>query len=236
MKGSLRWHCAVPVEKPSLSLKLRDCLRRRSVSPPSRFTLTSHAMHQEASGSPIDPGMAWARPSSDDEGDRDALYAAAYDELRRLAGVIARSDPGATINPTALVNEAWLKLAATPGLAPASPLHLRRIAGRAMRQVLVEAARRRHAEKRGGPDAVLVTFDEGLDGVHAAVNDIVALDTVLEELAAINPRQAAMIESRFFGGLDVAETAALLGVSEATILRDWRVARAWLADALHRHA
>ena len=193
-------------------------------------------MHQKASSSPIDSGVAWAPASNDDAVGRDALYAAAYDELRRLAGVIARSDPGATINPTALVNEAWLKLAATPGLAPASPLHLRRIAGRAMRQVLVEAARRRHAEKRGGPDAVFVTFDEGLDGVHAAVDDIVALDMVLEELAAINPRQAAMIESRFFGGLDVAETAALLGVSEATILREWRVARAWLADALRRHA
>lgn len=167
---------------------------------------------------------------------RDALFSAAYQELRRLAGAIARSDPGATIDPTALVNEAWLKLAATPGLAPASPLHLRRIAGRAMRQVLVEAARRRHAEKRGGPDAVMVTFDEGLDGVHAAVSDVVALDAALDALAAVNPRQAAMIESRFFAGLDVAETATLLGVSEATILRDWRVARAWLADMLRRDA
>jgi len=162
----------------------------------------------------------------------DAMFSAAYDELRRLARAIRRDDASATIDPTALVNEAWLKLAGTPGLASTSPLHFRRIAARAMRQVLVEAARRRHARKRGGVDAVMVTLDHGLDGALARDTDVLQLDAALEELARIEPRQASMIEARFFGGFSVAETAHVLGVSEATVLRDWRVARAWLIDAL----
>jgi len=101
-----------------------------------------------------------------------------------------------------------------------------------MRQVLVEAARRRHARKRGGVDAVMVTLDHGLDGALARDTDVLQLDAALEELARIEPRQASMIEARFFGGFSVAETAHALGVSEATVLRDWRVARAWLIDAL----
>jgi RNA polymerase sigma factor (TIGR02999 family) len=162
----------------------------------------------------------------------DAVFTAAYDELRRLARAIRRDDASATIDPTALVNEAWLKLAGTPGLASAPPLHFRRIAGRAMRQVLVEAARRRHAQKRGGPEAVMVTLDDGLDGAFAAGTDVLSLDAALEQLTQLEPRQAAMIEARFFAGLNVAETAQSLGVSEATVLRDWRIARAWLIDAL----
>jgi len=162
----------------------------------------------------------------------DALFSAAYDELRRLARAIRRSDGGATIDPTALVNEAWLKLSAAPDFASASPLHFRRIAGRAMRQVLVEAARRRHARKRGGPEAVMVTLDDGLDAAFAPGADVLVLDSALEELAQLEPRQAAMIEARFFAGLSVAETAESLSVSEATVLRDWRAARAWLIDRL----
>jgi RNA polymerase sigma factor (TIGR02999 family) len=164
----------------------------------------------------------------------DALFSAAYDELRRLAVAVRRDDVAATIDPTALVNEAWLKLAASPELAPVSRLHLKRIAARAMRQVLVEAARRRHARKRGGHDALMVTLEDGVGAAPAPAADVLALDGALEELARVSPRQAAVIESRFFGGLDVAETAEALGVSEATILRDWRAARAWLVDALRR--
>jgi RNA polymerase sigma factor (TIGR02999 family) len=164
----------------------------------------------------------------------DDLFSAAYEELRRLATIVRRDDPAATISPTALVNEAWLKLADTPAVARTSPLHFKRIAARAMRQVLVEAARRRNAEKRGGGAAV-VTFDDGMSGVTTA-DDVLGLDAALEALARIEPRQALMVESRFFGGLDVAETAQLLGVSEATVLRDWRAARAWLARELRRRA
>ena len=126
----------------------------------------------------------------DKRGALDHLFSVTYEELRRLASSVRRSHPSANLSPTTLVNEAWLKLAGTPECASTSPLHFKRIAARAMRQVLIEAARRRNADKRGG--------------------------------------------GRFFGGLDVSETAALLGVSEATVLRDWRAARAWLAHELRR--
>src|SRR5207244_4908287 len=114
--------------------------------------------------------------------------------------------------------------------------HFKRIAARAMRQVLVEAARRRNAEKRGGPDAVVVSIDDAKDGAALAGKDLLALDRALDELARLEPRQALMVESRFFGGLDIVETAELLDVSEATILRDWRAAKAWLAHELRARA
>jgi RNA polymerase sigma factor (TIGR02999 family) len=103
-----------------------------------------------------------------------------------------------------------------------------------MRQVLVETARRRHATRRGGEDATFVTFDESIGPTGSAAHDLLALDAALEDLARINPRQAAMVECRYFGGLDVAEAAALLDVSEATIHRDWRAARAWLEEQIVR--
>jgi RNA polymerase sigma factor (TIGR02999 family) len=162
----------------------------------------------------------------------DRVFSLAYEELRRLASAIRRDDPDASLTPTALVNEAWLKLSRSPEIAATSPLHFKRIAARAMRQVLVEAARRRTARKRGGSDAVFVTFDDSLGAPDRGADELLALDAALDTLAAIEPRQAAMVESRFFGGLDVRSTADLLGVSEATVLRDWRAARAWLAREL----
>ena len=161
----------------------------------------------------------------------DDLFSLTYEELRRLAASVRRHDPSATLSPTALVNEAWIKLASSPPLGTISRLHFKRIAARAMRQVLVEAARRRNAQKRGS-GAALVTLDDGTDAAVAGAGDVLALDAALDELAQLNPRQATMIESRFFGGLDVSETAELLAVSEATVLRDWRAARAWLARQL----
>jgi RNA polymerase sigma factor (TIGR02999 family) len=162
----------------------------------------------------------------------DDLFSAAYEELRRLAASVRRNDPAATLSPTALVNEAWLKLADSPAVADTSPLHFKRIAARAMRQVLVEAARRRTADKRGGGAAV-VTFDDAIGSMTTA-DDVLGLDAALEALAKLEPRQALMVESRFFGGLDVAETAQLLDVSEATVLRDWRAAKAWLSRELRQ--
>jgi len=103
-----------------------------------------------------------------------------------------------------------------------------------MRQVLVEAARRRHAAKRGGTDTTFVTFDEAIDQAASTAADLLALDRALDDLARVHPRQAVMVESRYFGGLDVIETAALLEVSEATIQRDWRAAKAWLAAQIIR--
>ena len=164
----------------------------------------------------------------------DDLFSVTYEELRRLASSVKRGDPSVTLTPTALVNEAWLKLANSPRFASTSRLHFKRIAARAMRQVLVEAARRRNAHKRGGPDNVVVPIDEDRDGVAWAGKDVLALDRALDELARLEPRQALMVESRFFGGLDITETAQMLEVSEATILRDWRAAKAWLAHELRQ--
>lgn len=161
----------------------------------------------------------------------DDLFTATYEELRRLAASVRKNDIHATLSPTMLVNEAWLKLSGSPPAAGISRLHFRRIAARAMRQVLIEAARRRNAARRGG-DAVVVTFDDGIERTHNTAAELLALDEALNQLARISPRQATMVESRFFGGLDTAETAELLQVSEATVLRDWRTARAWLAHEL----
>jgi len=185
------------------------------------------ALHANGNSTPPD-GDVISNPA-----DLDSLFSATYEELRRLAWSVRRNDPGATLSPTTLVSEAWLKLARSPLMADVSPVHFKRIAARAMRQVLIEAARRRHATKRGNAEP-MVTFD---DSVAAGVNcadDLLALDEALDELARLNPRQAAIVESRFFGGFDVASTAEALGVSEATVLRDWRAARAWLALELRR--
>jgi RNA polymerase sigma-70 factor, ECF subfamily len=165
----------------------------------------------------------------------DKLFSLVYEELRGLAANVLRSERGNYLTPTTLVHEAWIKLAHSPELAQTSPLHFRRIAARAMRQVLVEAARRRQAARRGDPDA-FVTFDEWLPGVrpHSDPKDILALDHALEVLSRISERQARLVEGRFFGGLEMDELAELLQVSEATVTREWRTARAWLAVEIKR--
>jgi RNA polymerase sigma factor (TIGR02999 family) len=171
-------------------------------------------------------------------GDRqelDELFSLAYEELRRLASTVKRGDPGNTLSPTALVNEAWLKLAKAPGLRAESPLHFKRIAARAMRQLLVEAARRRKARKRGDGEILYISFDDSFAGVPGTENEILVLDGALSELARVAPRQAAMVESRFFGGLEISEIAMLFDVSEATVMRDWRAAKAWLSHRLQRN-
>jgi len=162
----------------------------------------------------------------------EELFSAAYEELRRLASAVKRDDRNATLSPTTLVNEAFLKLANAPRFNALSHLHFKRIVARAMRQVLVEAARRRNADKRGGPGVVFVTRDDAIASDMGSSDDVLALDAALEDLAKLQPRQAEMVVCRFFGGLDVSETAALLEVSEATILRDWRAAKAWLAKEI----
>ncbi|HEX3684315.1 MAG TPA: ECF-type sigma factor [Bryobacteraceae bacterium] len=165
----------------------------------------------------------------------DQLFSLTYEELRRLAATVKRGDPSHTLSPTALVSEAWLKLAKSPALSAESPLHFKRIAARAMRQLLIEAARRRNAHKRGGDgQAIFVKFDDSLDRAATCEQELLALDAALAELARLEPRQAAIVESRYFGGLEVSEIADLLGVSEATTLRDWRAAKAWLGQRLHR--
>lgn len=173
-------------------------------------------------------------PAYEDRRTLDHLFSVTYEELRRLAATVRRNDPHTTLNPTALVNEAWLKLSKSPEIAVTSPLHFKRIAARAMRQVLVEAARNRSSTKRGGGEEITVTFDEAVHRKPSGSEEILALNSALDALAGMNPRQAVMVESRFFGGLDIPETATLLSVSEATVLRDWRAAKAWLAHELRQ--
>ncbi len=158
------------------------------------------------------------------------IFAATYQELRRLASKIRMDDPRATLNPTALVNEAWFKLADYP-LPVKSKLEFKRIAANAMRQLLIESARRRNADKRGGGMA-FVTFDESLGHAPTTARDLLVLDSALDAFAKISPRQAMMVECRFFGGLEISEIAEQLNVSEATVLRDWRAAKAWLSAEL----
>jgi len=167
----------------------------------------------------------------------DQLFSLTYEELRRLASSVKRGDPSITLSPTALVNEAWVKLANSLPVTVTSQLHFKRIAARAMRQVLIEAARRRNTHKRGGEgEAIFVTFDDSLHGSPSGGVELLSLDSALDELARVEPRQATIVETRFFGGLQISEISSLLGVSEATVLRDWRAAKAWLGQALRRTA
>lgn len=161
----------------------------------------------------------------------DGFYRATYEELRRLARSVRKRGAPETLNATALVHEAYLKLSRSRGLGSDSRLHFKRIAARAMRQVIVEAARRRNALKRGG-DFVFVTHDEALQSAPMRSEQILALDAALIRLHDQSPRRATVVEYRFFGGYSIAETAELLGVSESTVERDWRAARAWLAMQL----
>jgi RNA polymerase sigma factor (TIGR02999 family) len=169
-----------------------------------------------------------------DRQDLDALFAATYDELRRLAAFVKHRHKSATLSPTVLVHEAWLKLSGAEALGAMSELHFKRTAARAMRQVLIDDARRRKTSKRGGPNSVMVTMSFAAEPTIVAEDELIALDSSLDKLALMNPRQAAMVESRFFGGLEMAEIAELLGISEATVLRDWRAAKAWLAQDVRR--
>ncbi|HUQ20513.1 MAG TPA: ECF-type sigma factor [Gemmatimonadaceae bacterium] len=166
------------------------------------------------------------------EGDKsalDALFVLAYDELRRIARRV-RSGRNETISTTALVHEAYLKL--LPSTVPAKDgAHLKLLIARAMREVLIDGARRRHAGKRGGAD-VAITFDDEAHTSPVEAAKLLELHEALEDLEKVDPRRAAVVECRFFGGLDIDETAAALDLSTATVKRDWRVARAWLTQAM----
>lgn len=163
----------------------------------------------------------------------DDIFSLVYEELRRLASFIRRNEPNITINSTALVHEAWLKLKDSPHLAAMSVPHFKAIAAKAMRQVLVDEARRRRARKRGGAgEAIFLTLNDSVEQIVSCDEELLALEAALEQLAQMNVRQAQMVECRFFGGLNVSETAELLGVSESAIERDWRAAKAWLAGRI----
>ena len=155
-----------------------------------------------------------------------------YDELRRIASrYINRERPGQTLQATALVNEAFVRLAAERARTFVNRTPFLAIAALSMRQILVQRARARAAAKRGGAP-MRVTLDDGLKVSEGASIDVLALDEVLTRLAAIDPEQAHIVELRYFGGLTVEETAEAVGVSPATVKRQWAMARAWLKRAL----
>ncbi len=163
----------------------------------------------------------------------DALFSRVYSELKRLAHRIRGERPSDTLNTTALVHEAYLKLSAAESLEVKSRAHFFALAARAIRQVLVDAARRQVAQKRGGrlPD---VSLDESAYQAPLRPEQLLALDEALDRLQAADPRRASVVEQRIFAGLTADETAEVLGVSRPTVERDWRAARAWLAVELGR--
>jgi len=165
----------------------------------------------------------------------DALVALVYTELRRQARrALRREGVGHTLQATALVHEAWLRLDAQHQARWESRTQFLAVAAQMMRRVLVDHARTRNALKRGGGETQL-TLGDAEDAVAAADNvDVLALDDALARLATLDPRKARLVELRYFAGLSIPEAAAALGVSQATIGREWAVARMWLRRELER--
>jgi len=166
------------------------------------------------------------------EGNQDAanrLIPLIYAELRRMAGAyMQRERPGLTLQPTALVHEAYMRLVDGQQGPWQNRAHFFAIAAHTMRQVLVDHARRRQAGKRGGAGTRKVAMDVDLLIAPDRLEDIIAIDEALERLAAIDPRQSRLIELRFFVGLNVEEVAEVMGISPITVKREWRSAKAWL--------
>ncbi|HEU4509773.1 MAG TPA: sigma-70 family RNA polymerase sigma factor [Pyrinomonadaceae bacterium] len=174
------------------------------------------------------------RQWSDGSGEAlERLIPIIYEELRgRAAGYLRRERPGHTLQPTALVHEAYLRLAGAQDVPWQNRTHFFAIAATLMRRILVEHARKKAASKRGGAE-IRLTLDENLAGADKGI-DLLAVDQALERLAAIDAQQARVVELRFFSGLSVEESAEALGVSPRTVKRDWSVAKAWLHRELSR--
>jgi RNA polymerase sigma-70 factor, ECF subfamily len=163
----------------------------------------------------------------------DRLLPLVYNELRRLAGHYMQDErTGHTLQPTALVHEAFLRLAGQDHTDWQGRAQFMGIAGQLMRRILVDHARKRYAAKRGG---TFVTLDEAIENQCASVTlpeEILAVDEALNRLAQLDPQQARIVELRYFGGLSAEETAQALGVSLRTVERDWAMAKAWLRAEL----
>ncbi len=171
---------------------------------------------------------------TNDDHNREQLsdqFRALYTELKELAGHVWRSNPNTTLNRTALLNEAFVKLAGSSSANAAGKTHFKRLAASAMRKVLIDAARRRQSLKRGA-GWVQVTVEDAADPRELDLDGLIALNDAIDALSALAPRQAEFVVLRFFGGLDVKEAAEELGISESAAKRDWRAARAWLSVEL----
>ncbi len=171
---------------------------------------------------------AWG---SGDQSASDELFQSIYSQLRLLARHHLRFRPGVTLTPTVLINEAFLELASTPRDDWRDRVQFFAFTATVMRRLMSAHARRRRAGKRGS-DAVHVAFDECAFPVFDRGLDAAKLDDALTELEKLAPAQARVVELRFFGGLNVEEVAGYMGVSERTVLRQWGLAKAWLASEL----
>jgi RNA polymerase sigma factor (TIGR02999 family) len=158
----------------------------------------------------------------------DELVPAVYGELRRLAHRYLRQErPGHTLQPTALVNEVYLKLIDQDQVTWQNRAHFFGVAAQMMRHLLIDYAKAKGAVKRGG-GAARTVLDENIASVNAPAGDLLAVDEALTRLATLDPQQARIVELRVFGGLTVEETAEVLGISAPTVKRDWRTAKTWL--------
>lgn len=172
---------------------------------------------------------AWMRG---EDGAKEELYQMVYDELRRQAHrYMSRENSGHTLQTTALVNEAYLKLADTNNLNWQDRAHFFAVSANVMRHILVDHARASRAERRGG-DAHKVGLEDIVEIPQAPNKDILALNDALNKLAKVDDRKSKVVELRYFGGLSVEETAEVLKVSADTVMRDWRLAKAWLLREL----
>jgi RNA polymerase sigma factor (TIGR02999 family) len=173
-----------------------------------------------------------ARARGGDRQATDELLPLVYEELRELADrFLATEQRGGTLQPTALVHEAYLRLVGSDSAGWENRAHFFGAAARAIRRILIDRARARRAARRGGGRALRLQTDAPLAADVPSV-DVLELDEALEKLAALDPQKARVVELRFFGGLSVDETAATLGVSASTVARDWVFARTWLHRAM----
>jgi RNA polymerase sigma factor (TIGR02999 family) len=172
--------------------------------------------------------------SNGDESVLGQLLPLVYNELRRLAERhLRREAPGHTLQATALVHEAYLRLVDQQQVTWQNRAHFFGVAANLMRQILMQHARAKHAEKRGGRQRKIYLDEAGAIAAGQDL-DLVALDDALNDLAAVAPRQSRVVELRFFGGLSVEETAAVLDISPATVKREWNMAKAWLHREISR--
>ena len=187
-----------------------------------------------ADASSHDVSRLLARWQDGDEAALQELVPIVHEELRRLARrQMAGERPGHTLQPTALVNEAYLRLVNLKQMQWQDRAHFFAMAARLMRRILVDFARSRGYQKRGG-GAPQVSFTRALDVAAAQPTDVVALDGALEALAQVDERKSRVVELRFFGGLSIEETAEVLNISRETVKRDWKFAKMWLLRHLRK--
>ncbi|HJZ80769.1 MAG TPA: sigma-70 family RNA polymerase sigma factor [Pyrinomonadaceae bacterium] len=175
--------------------------------------------------------IAWSRG---DAAALERLMPAVYQELRRIADYYLRGEQaGHSLQPTALVHEAYLRLIDQTKVEWHNRAHFFGVAAQMMRRILIDHAKAKQRLKRGGA-APKISLDETVDVTHERAAELVALDDALQILSEVDERKSRIVELRYFGGLTVEETAQVLGISDKTVMRDWKLAKAWLYDEINR--